>query len=85
MTNTKNFKNYLVDNPNGGDIIKGSGGLRKLRWKLPNSGKSGGLRNIYYHYEDKHQIYMIYVYSKSKVSDLTPKQIALLKKEFLGE
>ena len=79
------LQNHLVNNPNSGDIIKGSGGLRKLRWKLPNTGKSGGLRNIYYHYKDKHQIYMIYVYEKSKVSDLTPSQIALLKKEFIGE
>ena len=81
----KELQNYLVQNPNKGDIIKGSGGLRKLRWKLNRSGKSGGIRNIYYHYEDKHQIYMIYVYKKSKQADLTPNQIKLLRKEFLGE
>ena len=81
----KELQNYLVENPNRGDLIKGSGGLRKLRWKLPNTGKSGGLRNIYYHYEERHQIYMIYVYQKNKMSDLTPSQIKLLKKEFLGE
>jgi len=36
-------------------------------------------------YEDKHQIYMIYVYKKSKQTDLTPNQIRLLRREFLGE
>jgi len=81
----KELQNFLVEHPNGGDIIKGSGGLRKLRWKLSNKGKSGGLRNIYYHYEDKHQLYMIYVYEKSKTTDLTPKQIEILRKRFLGE
>jgi len=81
----KELQNYLVENPDCGDIIKGSGGLRKLRWKLQGTGKSGGLRNIYYHYEDKHQIYMIYVYKKSKQTDLTPSQIQMLRKTFLGE
>ncbi|MEA1892309.1 MAG: hypothetical protein U9N33_06305 [Campylobacterota bacterium] len=79
------LQNYLVENPNSGDVIQGSGGLRKLRWKLLKSGKSGGLRNIYYHYEDKHQIYMIYVYQKSKQTDLTSDQIKLLRKKFLGK
>jgi len=79
------LQNHLVKNPNSGDIIKGSGGLRKLRWKLQKTGKSGGLRNIYYHYENRNQIYMIYVYQKSKQTDLTPTQISLLRKEFLGD
>ena len=56
-TQYQDLQNYLVENPNSGDVIKGSGGLRKLRWKLQGIGKSGGLRNIYYHYEEKHQIY----------------------------
>ncbi|MBC8236881.1 MAG: type II toxin-antitoxin system RelE/ParE family toxin [Helicobacteraceae bacterium] len=79
------LQNHLAENPNSGDVIKGSGGLRKLRWKLQGTGKSGGIRNIYYHYEDKHQIFMIYVYQKSKQTDLTPNQIQLLRKQFLGE
>ena len=79
------LQNYLVNNPTSGDIIKGSGGLRKLRWKLKTSGKSGGIRNIYYYIQDKHQIYMIYVYQKNKKTDLTQKQIKLLKKVFFGE
>lgn len=79
------LQNYLVKEPTSGDIIKGSGGLRKLRWKLKRSGKSGGIRNIYYYIQDKQQIYMIYVYQKNRQADLTQKQIRLLKKAFLGE
>ena len=58
------LQNYLVKEPTSGDIIKGSGDLKKLRWKLKTSGKSGGIRNIYYYIQDRHQIYMIYVYCK---------------------
>jgi len=72
--------------PKSGDVISGSKGLRKLRWKLKNNGKSGGIRNIYYYYyEEQYTLYMIYVYEKSKTEDLTPKQIEMLRKAFLGD
>lgn len=66
-------------------MIKGSGGLRKLRWKVKDKGKSGGIRNIYYFYEGENIIYMIYVYKKSKTQNLTQKQIEMLRKVFLGQ
>ena len=72
-------------NPKGGDVIKGSGGLRKIRWKMKGRGKSGGIRNIYYYHEKESLLLMIYVYEKSKTEDLTPKQIALLRKTFMEE
>jgi len=81
----QDLQNFLVAHPKSGDVITGSKGLRKLRWKLNNKGKSGGIRNIYYYYEDRSTLYMIYVYTKSKTSDLTPKQIELLRKTFLGD
>ncbi len=77
------LQQYLIESPKSGDVIKGSKGLRKLRWKLRGRGKSAGIRNIYYYYENKHSLYMIYVYSKSKTEDLTPSQIELLRKRFL--
>ncbi len=81
----RKLQNFLVEHPKSGDVITGSKGLRKLRWKVKNKGKSGGIRNIYYYYEDKQILYMIYIYSKSDTSDLTPKQIEILRKTFLGE
>ena len=81
----KELQIFLVEHPKSGVVIKGSGGLRKLRWSIKNSGKSGGIRNIYYYQEDENLIIMIYVYEKSKTSDLTPKQIEMLKKTFLGD
>ena len=81
----KALQKFLVANPKGGDVIKGSGGLRKVRWKIKGRGKSGGIRNIYYYHEKESLLLMIYVYEKSKTEDLTPKQIALLRKTFMEE
>ncbi len=55
----KALQNFLVANPKGGDVIKGSGGLRKVRWKLKGRGKSGGIRNIYYYHEKESLLLMI--------------------------
>ncbi len=69
----------LITRPESGAIIKGSGGLRKVRWKLEGKGKSGGVRVIYYWVTADDQIRMLYAYKKSNQSDLTPDQIAALK------
>ena len=62
-----------------GDIIKGGGGIRKLRYAAQGRGKSGGVRVIYYWVKDNHQIYMLVVYPKSKKDDLTDKETAILR------
>ncbi|MCX7546298.1 type II toxin-antitoxin system RelE/ParE family toxin [Marinicella gelatinilytica] len=69
----------LIFKPDTGDLIKGSGGLRKVRWKLKGTGKSGGVRVIYYWYTSAEQIYMIFAYPKSKQDNLTAEQLAALK------
>ncbi len=69
----------LVNRPETGAIIKGSGGLRKIRWKLERRGKSGGVRIIYYWMVDNEQIYMLYVYPKGKQDNLSTQQLTLLK------
>ena len=79
----REFQEYLVAHPESGDVIKGSGGLRKIRWKVPGRGKRGGIRTIYNYYRDESLLLMIYVYEKSKTSDLTPKQIEILRKTFM--
>ena len=81
----RELQNHLVANPKSGDVIRGSGGLRKLRWKVEGRGKSGGIRNIYYYHEDNQLILMIFVYQKNKTADLTPKQIEMLRKTFMKD
>lgn len=66
--------------PESGDIIKSSGGIRKLRWAGSGRGKRGGIRVIYYFLNDDDQIYMLYAYPKSKKDDLTADQLKQLKK-----
>ena len=70
----------LIKKPDIGAIIKGSGGLRKARWKLDGKGKSGGVRFIYYWVNADDQILMMYIYQKSKLENLTLEQIAQLRK-----
>ncbi len=69
----------LVNRPGIGDIVQGTGGLRKVRWKQEGHGKSGGVRVIYYWMIEDEQLYMLYVYPKSKQEDLTAEQKKVLK------
>ncbi len=67
-------------NPLAGVLIKNSGGLRKLRWRIEGRGKSGGIRVIYYYVTSDDKVFMLVAYDKSKKDDLTKKQLASLKK-----
>jgi hypothetical protein len=75
----KELQEALVVRPGMGDLIKGSGGLRKARWNLKGTGKSGGVRAVYYWLTDDDHIRMRYVYPKGKQENLTQNQIKQLK------
>ena len=75
----RELQERLIENPEIGDLIQASGGLRKIRWKLSGRGKRGGVRVIYYSSVSADQIRMLYVYSKSDQKDLTKDQIKLLR------
>jgi hypothetical protein len=68
----------LILRPAQGVIIRGSGGLRKLRWASPDVGKRGGLRVIYYWAAAELAFYMLYMYTKTEQGDLTPAQVRVL-------
>ncbi|MCP4896077.1 MAG: type II toxin-antitoxin system RelE/ParE family toxin [bacterium] len=74
----RTLQSALMFRPGAGAVIRGSGGLRKIRWRLPSSGKRGGLRTIYY-CDRPDTIYMIFMYKKSDQDDLTPEQLRTLK------
>ena len=71
------FKEYLVCNPLKGKLIRGGGGIRKIRWGKKNTGKSGGVRIIYFIKTDM-QIYLLFAYAKSEADNLTQKQTNML-------
>jgi hypothetical protein len=69
----------LVSQPNRGRMIKGSGGLRKMRWALPGKGKRGGVRVIYYWAVSQEQLLMLFMYQESERDDLSPAQLKILR------
>jgi len=69
----------LVNRPDAGLVIVGSGGLRKVRWGKQSKGKRGGARVIYYWAVAQDQLLMLLIYTKSEQDDLTPAQLKLLR------
>jgi hypothetical protein len=61
-----------------GDIIVGTGGVRKLRWRTKGQGKSGGARVIYIDFTSTEKIYVLTAYAKNEKSDLTMEQRRIL-------
>lgn len=59
------FCAWLAANPEGGDVIPGSGGCRKVRWSLAGSGKRGGARIIYYNRLANGEIWLLVIYTTS--------------------
>jgi hypothetical protein len=62
---------YLIDHPDAGDVIPGSGGVRKLRWATKGKGKRGGARIIYLYMVIAARVYLIRCYAKNVKTDLT--------------
>lgn len=62
---------YLAAFPKDGDLIRGTGGVRKLRWGRSGRGKSGGVRVIYYFHSERIPLYLLTVFAKNERADLT--------------
>jgi hypothetical protein len=75
------LENELLQNPDKGDLIQGTGGFRKIRMKLPGRGKSAGARVVYFHLRDRAVIFLFLLYTKSGQSDLSAEQRAALRQQ----
>ena len=73
------LQNELSANPAAGDVIRNSGGLRKVRWRSVAKGKRGGIRVIYYWYVSEDEIYMLLAYGKGEKDDLTARELKILR------
>jgi len=66
------FVLYIAGNPEAGDVIPDTGGVRKVRWSRAGSGKRGGVRVIYFYHDRDRPLYLLMVYAKGRQEDLDP-------------
>ncbi|MDZ4759979.1 MAG: type II toxin-antitoxin system RelE/ParE family toxin, partial [Alphaproteobacteria bacterium] len=62
---------YLAYNPTSGDLVPGTGGVRKLRWGLQGRGKRGGARVVYFHHDAGMPLFALTAYAKNERADLS--------------
>lgn len=74
------LKKELSINPEKGDVIKNSGGVRKIRMSIDNKGKSGGARVIYFYFSIDEEIFLITVYKKGNKENVTDEDLKIFKK-----
>jgi mRNA-degrading endonuclease RelE of RelBE toxin-antitoxin system len=75
----RSLQNDLIETPTLGDLIQGTGGIRKVRWGVSGRGKRSGIRVIYYWATRHDQIFMLHAYAKNELDDLTKDQLSALK------
>jgi mRNA-degrading endonuclease RelE of RelBE toxin-antitoxin system len=69
------FISWIAANPDAGDVIPGADGARKVRWKRTGTGKSGGVRVIYFNLSDEEIVLLVAVYAKAERENMLPKDI----------
>lgn len=65
------FAAYMAGSPNAGDVVPRSGGIRKVRWRRAGTGKSGGVRVIYFTRTAEEEIVLLIIYAKAKTDNIT--------------
>jgi mRNA-degrading endonuclease RelE of RelBE toxin-antitoxin system len=68
----REFVDFIARNPEAGDLIPASGGVRKVRWGRQGSGKRGGVRVIYFYHDPAMPLYLLMIYAKARRDDLSP-------------
>lgn len=66
-----NLVNYLALHPTAGVLMQGTGGIRKVRWKREGTGKSSGVRVIYYFYNEQYPLFLLTIFGKSEKVNLS--------------
>jgi len=76
------LQQYMMEHPEAGDVIRGSGSVRKLRWKRTGMGKRGGLRVIYFVRYQPNEFWMLTLYAKSRQDNVPTQILRQLKEAF---
>jgi hypothetical protein len=74
------FISFIANSSDAGDLIPGSGGVRKVRWSRSGTGKRGGVRVIYYFHDESIPLFLLTVYPKSRKDDLSAAELKAIKK-----
>ena len=72
--------NYLALHPESGDVLQGTGGIRKLRWSAQGKGKSGGVRVIYYHHNESLPLFLLSIFGKGEKANISKRECNELAK-----
>ncbi len=75
------FQVYLASTPDAGDIVRESGGIRKVRWRRKGRGKRGGVRVLYFARLQSGEIWLLLIYAKSAVDSISGHILKKLKEE----
>jgi hypothetical protein len=79
------LQQFMTENPEAGELVPGSGGVRKLRWKRAGIGKRGGLRVIYFVRYQPEELWLLTLYAKSKQENIPGHILRQLKEVFEHE
>ncbi|TAJ96027.1 MAG: transcriptional regulator [Gammaproteobacteria bacterium] len=79
------LQQFLLQNPEAGDVVAGSGGVRKMRWARPGMGKRGGLRIIYFVRYEPNEFWMLTLYAKAKRDNVPAYILKQLLEAFRNE
>jgi hypothetical protein len=74
------FISFIANSSDAGDLIPGSGDVRKVRWSRSGTGKRGGVRVIYYFHDESIPLFLLTVYPKSRKDDLSAAELKAIKK-----
>ena len=75
------LQSFLLQYPEAGKIVRGSGGVRKVRWAMAGQGKSGGVRVVYYFKKQDDEIWLLTIYSKNEVESIPAHVLRQIAKE----
>jgi hypothetical protein len=74
------FVDFIASNPDAGDLIPETGGVRKVRWARTGTGKRGGARVIYFYHDADRPLYLLMVYAKARRENLTADEKKAVRK-----
>jgi hypothetical protein len=75
------LQSFLLEHPEAGKVVPGSGGVRKIRWAIAGKGKSGGVRVIYYFKRQEGEIWLLTIYSKNEIENIPSHILRQIAKE----